>query len=120
MREELSALDGIAVVITGLQAAFLFVFPWLVGRSFQNMFADFGMASPLPLLTRLALTVWFPMTLGATTATGPVLGAIPAVPLTIRRRALIAAFVFGCAAIGACLVGLYLPIFDLAGKIKAE
>jgi hypothetical protein len=120
MREELSALDGIAVATTSLQAAFLCAFPWLAGRFFQSMFADIGTASPLPLLTRLAVTVWFPVTLGATTASGPVLGCIPAVPLAIRRRTLIAAFVFGCAAIGACLVGLYLPIFELAGKIKAE
>jgi hypothetical protein len=32
----------------------------------------------------------------------------------------VAAFVCGATALGACWVGLYQPIFDLAGKIKAE
>jgi hypothetical protein len=31
---------------------------------------------------------------------------------------MIAAFTFGCAALGACVVGVYLPIFELAGSIK--
>jgi hypothetical protein len=86
MREDLTALDGIAVVVTGLQAGLLFAFPWLAERFFQSMFAEMGFNTPMPLLTRLVLTVWFPVSLGATTAVGPVLACIPAVPLRVRRR----------------------------------
>jgi hypothetical protein len=115
MRDErLTAGDGIAVVITAAQAVLLLAFPFLVARPFNLMFRDMGFNQPFPLLTRLALSAWFPMSLGATTAIGPVLACIPAVPLVHRRRTLVGAFVFGCAAIGACIAGMYLPVFDLA------
>jgi hypothetical protein len=118
--ERLNAGDGIAVAITGMQAACLMAFPWVVGQSFAQMYLEFGAAGGLPLLTRLALSIPFPMSLGATTAIGPVLGCISAVPLSSRRVALVAAFLFGCAAIAVCMVGVYQPMFDLAGKIKAD
>jgi hypothetical protein len=118
MRDErLTALDGIAVLLTGLLTAILAAFPFLVAPSFARMFRDFGGAA-LPVLTRLVLSQWFPLTLAATTAVGPVLACIPKVPLRARRWALVAAFAFGCAAVGVCWTGLYQPIFALAGKIK--
>jgi hypothetical protein len=119
MRDQrLTALDGIAVFLTGLLAAGLVAFPFAVGRSFERLFADFGATSP-PALTRLVLSVWFPCALGALVAGGPVLACIPAVPLVYRRRVLVAAFVLGCVSVGVCLVGLYLPVFALAEGIKA-
>lgn len=116
--ERLTALDGIAVALTGLLATVLFAFPYLVGRHFRLMFDDFGTAS-LPALTNLALSTWFPSVLGAVTAIGPAVAGIPSISLARRRRVVVAAFVFGCAAFAMCLVGMYLPIFDLADNIKA-
>jgi hypothetical protein len=116
-REGLTALDGIAVVITGFQAAVLFAFPWLA-EGFVRMLSEFCRKDPFPSLTVLAMTVWFPVMLGATAAIGPVLGCIPAVPVRVRRRVLIAAFAFGCAALGVCVMGLYLPLFEMSGKIN--
>jgi hypothetical protein len=113
----LTALDGIAVFLTGLLAAFLVAFPFVVAPSFAGMFRDFGAAS-LPVLTQLVLSRWFPVALGASTAGGPVLASFAAIPLAHRRRLLVAAFVFGTAAVGVCMAGLYEPIFELAGKIR--
>jgi hypothetical protein len=121
MRDEhLTAGDGIAMIITGMQAALLLAFPWVVGWRFEQMFLEFGATTGLPLLTRLALSIWFPVSLGAATALGPVLGCISAVPLRHRRAALVATFVFGWAALGVCMTGVYVPIFGLAGRIKAD
>jgi hypothetical protein len=117
MRENLTALDGIAVVVTGLQASLLFAFPWL-SEGFVRLSSDLCRKDALPLLTVLVMTVWFPVTLGGTAATGPVLGCIPAIPVRVRRWILIAAFAFACAALGACVVGVYLPIYEMAGKIN--
>lgn len=116
MREKLTALDRIAVALTGFETALLLAFPWLWGQRFHTMFAAFG--AVLPGLTRLVLTGWFPLMLGALTATGPVLGSIPAVPLAVRRWILTGAFVFGMAALALCLWGVYLPLLELAGEIK--
>jgi len=113
----LTAVDGIAVFVTALLTAFLLAFPLWVAPAFEAMFRDFGAAS-VPALTRLVLSRWLPLGLAATTAVGPVLACIPAIPIAYRRGVLVAALVFGCAAVGVCLVGLYAPIFALAGAIK--
>ncbi len=119
MRDErLGSLDGIAIFLTGVLAAALLAFPLVVAPAFRNMFADFG-SGPLPLLTRWSLSGWFPGALGALVLSGPVLGCIPAVPLRYRRRVLVATFVVGCASVALCVTGVYLPVFELAGKIKA-
>jgi type II secretory pathway component PulF len=116
--DRLTALDGIGVVLDGLLAAALIAFPHVVTPRFEAMFNEFG-SGPLPVLTRLALAMWFPTALGAAPATGLVLGCIPAVPRAVRRSALVVGFVVGLFALAACLVGMYLPIYDLAGSIKA-
>jgi hypothetical protein len=119
MRDErLTALDGIALFLTGLLASVLFAFPYVVGPSFRVMFDEFCRKDALPPLTNLALSVWFPSVLGAVTASGPAFCGISSISLAYRRGVLVAAFVFGCAALAVCLVGMYLPIFELAGKIK--
>jgi hypothetical protein len=121
MRErQFTALDGIAVFLTGLLAAFLVAFAFVIAPRFQAMFSDFGAKDALPPLTRLTLSRWFPLALGASTAAGPVLALMPSIPMVQRRWFLVAAFVFGFAAIGTCWVGMYQPIFDLAVKIEAE
>jgi hypothetical protein len=123
MNKELTALDSIAVVLTATEAAVLFAFPWTWGQSFQRLFAEFGVGvASLPLLTRLVLTAWFPLLLGALTTAGTMIGSIPIVPLSLstRRWALVGTFAFGGAALGLCLVGLYVPMFSLAERIPSE
>jgi hypothetical protein len=112
-----TALDGIAVLLTALLAAVLVAFPFVVAPHYEAMFRDFG-ASPLPPLTRLVLSARIPIGLGATTATSAVLGCVPAIPRGVRRGVIVGAFVIGCAGIAVCLVGLYLPIFRLADSIQ--
>ncbi len=120
MREEqLTALDGIAAFLTAVLVALLVLVAFVVAPSFHGMFSEFGNVA-LPPLTRLVLSRWFPLALAASTAAGPVLAFVPAIPVVWRRRVLVAAFVFGFAALGVCLLGLYQPIFELTGKIKAD
>jgi len=117
MRDQsLTALDGIAVGLVGLLALFLLSFPWVVGNSFEQMFAEFG--SVPPRFTQLALKPWFAGSLGVVTACGAAAGFVPGIPLRTRRRVIVWSFFFGCAAIALCMFAMYEPIFDLAGKIK--
>jgi len=106
----LSALAGLEVVaLLGLMVA------WQ--PQVRGMLRDFG--GTLPLFTRLVLTrAW---ALGAVllvaALTGTALGtaARPRVPVAV----LIAAVTLGLAAGAAIVVGSYMPIFQLAGAVRA-
>jgi hypothetical protein len=112
-----ATLDWIAAIAAALEAAALFVFP-LVGRSFAVVFRDLG--GELPLLTRLAISPWFPLSLAALVGAGIAVGARTKTNAPLRRGMLVGAWVTGGLALGACLVGLYWPIFAIAGAIKPE
>jgi hypothetical protein len=112
-------LDWGGTVVAGFSAVGLLSFP-VVGRSFAAVFRDFGDAERLPALTRLAISGWFPIALGLVVGTGVTLGVRQASDLGRRRAWIVGAFVVGAAGFALCLVGVYLPIFALAGAIKAE
>jgi NhaP-type Na+/H+ or K+/H+ antiporter len=93
--------------------------PRMVQQSFAGMFRDFGAAQDLPSLTRFALSIWF----------GPAV-ALPGALASIRslfapRRswplaAIIISVTLFFLGLALLLIGLYLPIFAIADKIKAE
>jgi amino acid transporter len=115
--QKLAALDWIGLGAAGLLIVRLLAFGF---GGWQTMFRDMGSLDELPWLTRVTLLPWVP----------PVL-ALPVVAAVVmfwrcrrkqrgRRRWLLAAVVLGCVAFAMCIVAVYLPIFTLAGKIRAE
>lgn len=115
----LTALDWIALVLAVGLTAGLELFPFLVAPRYAAMFDAFG-AGPLPALTQLSLSRWFPIVLALAPLAG--IGAALVERQTIgRRRALIVvSFFASLVALGICVVGLYLPLFALAGDIAAD
>jgi type II secretory pathway component PulF len=116
-------LDGLDAILLGLCGAALGAF--LVARAvlaprFAEMFADLG--GRLPTATRLSLSTALPVGASA------LCGSFAAVGLVVRRRGarrlglvlLVLALLVPVLAGVACVVGLYLPIFRLAGAIRAE
>ena len=114
-RMDLTALDWIGAVVAGLGVLFLFQFP-LMSAHFAKMFADFG--GELPAVTRLGLTLWFPMILGAMPLVWLVAALGPWFRLGVRRALIVFAFVEGLASAAFCLYAMYAPIFALAAAIK--
>jgi hypothetical protein len=115
---ELTALDWIGAVVASLGGLFCFQFPFLVGRSFKQMFAELG--GPLPTITQLGLTVWFPIVLGMIPMSVLALALFRKAPLGARRALIVGAFILSLVSSGLCLYAVYAPIFEIAGAIKAE
>jgi len=117
--QSFTILDWIGALVTGGSVFGLVGFP-LVGSTYVGMYEDFGASASLPLLTRLVISGWFPPLLAATAAAPLALGLRPSRPLAQRRLWVVGAFLLGWGALGLCVVGLYLPIFALAGAVGAE
>lgn len=111
--------DIIGAVLAATPIVVLLVFPLLWGRAFARLFDDLG-AAKLPLLTRIATSWWAP--LAGAIAAGALLGASlrPGARTSTRRWLVVGSFLVGAACMAALFVGLYLPLFALAGNIKAE
>jgi hypothetical protein len=116
-REPLTAFDWIGVLASSMTVLVLLALP-LWARAWERTFREFG--SELPLLTRLVLSWWFPPLLGLCAVLAIGQGLRPRQRIGLRRMWIAGAFAIGAFAIGVCLVGLYLPIFEIAGKIKSE
>jgi hypothetical protein len=109
--------DVMAATLSGLGVALLFsLVPFVLAPQFAALLHGFG--GPLPLITRLALRPWF----------APLLAA-PALALLVlaarrqpgRRRALLAAALVSMALAAVTVAyGLYGPIFELSGNIRAD
>jgi hypothetical protein len=119
--EPFTALDWIAVVLTGLGVAGLVAFPFVVAPAFETMFAEFGNMS-LPRITNLALRPWAAPTLGLLAASPTAVALAMRHPDTlVVRRGLVVLGFFGVAGALALMVyGLYVPIVDLAQKIAPD
>jgi uncharacterized BrkB/YihY/UPF0761 family membrane protein len=113
---ELSALDYVAAIVAGLAAFALAVFPF-IAASFARIFRDIG--GELPLFTRIVLVPWQPL-LALASAALIVFGLRAKKPVSQRRLALAGAFAVAFFTFAANVIGLYLPIFALAGNIKAD
>ncbi len=116
--EALTVLDGIGIFLTGLLALGLLAFP-VVGARYQAMYADFG-SQALPLLSRLAMSLWFPPMLGVLVAAAVAVALTRRASLGVRRGLVVGAFVLGAVCLATCWVAVYLPIFQLAGQIRAD
>ncbi len=105
-----------ATALGGALGVLLISFHWTVGRSFGSMYDEFGNSrEALPLLTRMALGPWCPLSLGLAVLGLAVAGTRPERRL---RAATTVSIVLGLAALVCLLGGLYLPIFNLAGKVR--
>jgi hypothetical protein len=115
----LTTLDRMGAVFAGFAALALLSFP-IIGRSFARMFQDFGSRERLPTLTLLAMSTWFPVSLGLIVTAMVLTGASGRLSLQVRRACIVMGFVIGGMGFALCVVGVYLPVFELAGAIKAE
>ena len=115
-RQELTALDWIAAILAALLGAGVVCFP-LVGRRFEAMYRDMGNAH-IPALTRLAVSTWLPCTLGAIVLACVAFGLSSRGGLGTRRASIVGGFVLGGAALAVLLIGVYLPVFRLAGAVS--
>jgi type II secretory pathway component PulF len=117
-RPGVAAIVCVAILAIELLAIALLAFVWV--PAMKAMFDDFGRSTPLPLLTRVVMGWWWP------TAWIAVLLALTAVAMlgvrAERRRVVVlaVAMVLGAAQPMLTWWGMYLPIFELAGKIRVE
>jgi hypothetical protein len=111
-------LDWIGVVVTVLALLGTCVLSLNAGV-FGGMFKDLGTRG-LPLLTRLVLRPWFGFLLALPSAAMVTVAVLRHQRSSLgRRRALVVvAFVLALLAAGVILVGLYQPIFSMAGAVK--
>ena len=90
--ERFSTLDWIGAVFASFSAFGLLMFP-LAGRTFAGMFNDLGSRETLPLLTKLATSMWFPVVLAVPVIAALIMGFRQNRPLTSRRAWVVGAFV---------------------------
>lgn len=108
-------IDWITTLVAGNTAVFLLGFSSVAGHRFGSMFDDFG--GKVPFVTSLVVRWYVPTAAGLLVAALLVYGLRGA---PSRRRALLAGAAFaGLAASAICVYGLYAPVWELAGKIKA-
>jgi hypothetical protein len=112
-----TVLDWIGTLVAGATILSLMVLP-LAG--FGQMFRDLGGAETLPLLTRLALLPGFTLVLALPAVASFVSGLRSRRGLSRRRMWIVVAFGLGCLGHGICAVAMYVPIFSLSDKIKAD
>ncbi len=109
----LGLLDWVGVIAALVAASLVALFPI---QSFVTMFQDLG--GPLPAVTRLVLQPWSRIALLLPTVAASAMVAGARARRTAWRPWLVASIVMGFLAFGFCVVAMYLPIFQLADKIK--
>lgn len=109
----LTGLDIVALAVSAISLLLIVACTFMVLPHFASMFADFG--GELPAVTRLVLTPWFPPAMGLI---APAIAAEAIARHQARTERLIVAIVLAVALPTLGLIGLYLPIFTIAGSIK--
>ncbi len=115
-QRELSAIDWVLFGLVALPELFDMVFPILIGPVYGKMFADFG--GVLPVLTRLALTKWFPFVVGMPAFLPLALALDSTRALGERRALLLVGLVVALAGSGTLVFAMYSHIFQLAEYVK--
>jgi len=115
---EFTVLDWIGTLFASGAIVALLAFPAAVG-SFAAMYSDFGDVE-LPLLTRMVLRPWVPPLLAVAPLVLLVLGLRPQHSLRRRRLFVVSAFVVACLLAALCVAGVWMPMFELAGAVRAE
>ncbi len=113
---QLSALDWIAFGLAVLGVFFCLQFPFGLAGTYAKMFRDFG--GELPVITRLALSVWFPLLLGAVPVLPLVLSLDSKRGLGTQRAMVVVGFFSAMAAVTLLMLAMYAPIQQLAGQIQ--
>jgi hypothetical protein len=115
--EGASILDYLVALVTVLCALALLALPLRMG-AFAEMYDDFG--GELPFWTTLALRPFVPPILGVLVLAVTGL-AIWQWKEPIRRKLILCgALVAGAGSLLGLLYALYLPIFELAGRVSSE
>lgn len=115
--EGFTVLDWIGAVLSAFGVLGLLVFP-IAGRTFARMYDDVSGSSDLPIVTRLATSVWFPLLLAIPAIACLALALRRGTALRRRRALVVGAFLSSATSFGVCLVGVYLPLFTLARAIR--
>jgi hypothetical protein len=108
-------LDWLSLLVAGNTAVFLLGFSLVAGHRFGSMFDDFG--GKVPFVTSLVVRWYVPTAAGLLVA-GALVYGLRGAP-SRRRVTLAGAALAGLLAAAICVYGLYAPIWELAGKIKA-
>jgi type II secretory pathway component PulF len=117
-RARLAPADYVSLAITGaaLAALVLLAAVWL--PSMTRMYRDFG--GTLPRLTRLVVAnFWTPgcaLFLGTTAA----VAALVPMRQAVRTALLVTVATLAVLAVATVVAGAYLPLFQLAGAVRAE
>ncbi len=82
------------------------------------MFLDFGAREQLPALTQVMLHPVTPLAMAGTASALFAWGLT--LPLQRQRVALTGVLLLALVFVGLFLIGMYLPIFQIAGAIQAE
>jgi hypothetical protein len=112
----LTVLDWIGIVYVVVNIIALFFFP-KIAFSFEKMFEDFG--GPLPALTIIVLKPWFSILLGIFCTGIFSLQWIKPIKISLKRRrtVIVLSIITASTAYAICIIGLYKPIFNIAGSI---
>lgn len=117
-REPLTALDWIAVVVAlGGPLVLLALAP--IGSTFAATYADFGSDVALPALTRFTTSIVGPAVLALPPVVALGLG-LRARTIGARRAGVVLAFVLAAVGVVVCVIGDYLPLWQVAGAIRAD
>jgi len=119
-RGSLSSLDWMAVGMVALTALGMLVAPAVVTPYYRSMYEDFVTElDQLPSITVFVMQIWFPLV----SAMFPLALLVVALSgrrhLYLRRFLIIAAFFLGVALASLYSIGLYAPVYAIAGAVSA-
>lgn len=115
---ELTVLDWNGLVFVVPPVVLLLIASPVVTPAFAEMFASFGPESGLPAITRLVMSWWLPPLLAAVPLALVIAAATGRRPIGTRRLLGVAAFLCGAAGAALYLVGMYAPIYAIAGSVQ--
>lgn len=110
-------MDILVALVGGLTACALFAMPFVMGPPLVDAYRE--LSAELPWPTELALAFWPSPLLGVGVATLVAL-AFRREDVVHRRLLLAASALAGCVAVGAVWYALHLPLYEIAGAIRAE
>ena len=114
--QQFTVLDWVGLGVGWLVVLALASVPFTLAPQWQRMFKDMG--GTLPPITTLSLSLWFPLSLAALGASLLAASLLLRGRLLHRRLAVALAVLIALSSLALLLIGLYAPIFTLAGAVK--
>ncbi len=108
--------DAVGLTFSGICLMWTAVAELYVAPLFLKMFADFN--SRLPTLTLLCVTWWFPAILGLLPLALTLASMLSRAPRDARLLTTIAAVLLTLMAPAIFLLGMYMPLWSIAGTIE--